>query len=59
MLKPIPAEKLFMRLNTSNNYEETSNGLGLAFVKKIADVKHLQIAYHAENCMHHFELSKM
>jgi signal transduction histidine kinase len=59
ILEPIPAEKLFMRLNTSNNNEETSNGLGLAFVKKIADVNHLHIAYHAENGTHHFEVSKM
>lgn len=59
MLEPIPAEKLFMRLNTSKDNQETSNGLGLAFVKKIADVNHLQIAYHAENGMHYFEVSKM
>ena len=59
MLKPISPEKLFMRLNTSNNYEEISNWLGLAFVKKIADINHLQIAYHAENGMHHFEVSKI
>ena len=58
-LDPISPEKLFMRLNTSKDNSETSNGLGLAFVKKIADVNHLHIAYHAENGMHHFEISKM
>lgn len=59
MLEPIPSEKLFKRLNTSNQNSETSNGLGLAFVKKIADVNHLHIAYHAENGKHHFDISKM
>ena len=59
MLEPIPPEKLFMRLNTFKHNSEKSNGLGLAFVKKIADVNHLHIAYHAENGMHHFGISKM
>lgn len=59
MLEPIPAEKLFKRLNTSKDNQETSNGLGLAFVKKIADVNHLHIAYQAENGMHYFEVSKI
>jgi len=58
-LEPIPPEKLFMRLNTSKHNSETSNGLGLAFVKKIADVNHLHITYHAENGKHHFDISKM
>ncbi|HEY5370766.1 MAG TPA: HAMP domain-containing sensor histidine kinase [Hanamia sp.] len=59
MLEPIPSEKLFMRLNTSKQNSETSNGLGLAFVKKIADVNHLHIAYHAENRKHYFDISKI
>ena len=59
MLEPILPEKLFKRLNTSNQNSETSNGLGLAFVKKIADINHLHIAYHAENGKHHFDISKI
>jgi signal transduction histidine kinase len=58
-LEPIPPEKLFMRLHTSKHNSESSNGLGLAFVKKIADVNHLHIAYHAESGKHHFDISKM
>jgi signal transduction histidine kinase len=57
MLEPILPEKLFMRLNASK--EETAHGLGLAIAKKIADVNHLHIAYHAENGMHNFDISKM
>ncbi len=59
MVKPIPPEKLFTRLSTSNDNQERSNGLGLAFVKKIADVTHLHIAYRAENGIHNFDISKM
>jgi len=59
LLKPIPSDKLFVRLHTSINKQETSNGLGLAFVKKIADLNHLHIAYHAENGIHNFDISKM
>jgi signal transduction histidine kinase len=56
MLEPILPEKLFMRLNASK--QETAHGLGLAIAKKIADVHHLHIAYHAENGMHNFDISK-
>jgi signal transduction histidine kinase len=58
MLKPIPTEKLFMRMNTSKDSNERSNGLGLAIVKKIADVNHLEISYHAQNGMHSFDIIK-
>jgi signal transduction histidine kinase len=57
MLEPIPPDKLFLRLNTSKDNRETSNGLGLAFVKKIADVNHLKIDYHAESGRHQFEIT--
>ena len=59
MLPPIQPGKLFMRLNTSNNNKQTSNGLGLAIVKKIADVNHLHIAYHAEDGVHSFDITKI
>ena len=58
MLKPIPPEKLFKRLNTSKENQETSNGLGLAIVKKIADTNQLRIIYHADDGMHQFDISK-
>ena len=58
LFKPIPAEKLFKRLNTSTENQETSNGLGLALVKRICDVNHLNITYRSENGMHEFEISK-
>ena len=57
-LKPIPAEKLFKRLNTSKENQETSNGLGLALVKRICEVHHLNISYQGEIGMHQFEISK-
>ena len=59
MLPPIQPGKLFMRLNTSDNNKQTSNGLGLAIVKKIADVSHLHIAYHAEDGVHSFDITKI
>jgi len=59
MLPPIQPGKLFMRLNTSDNNKQTSNGLGLAIVKKIADVNHLHIAYHAEDGVHSFDITKI
>ncbi|MEO8852243.1 MAG: HAMP domain-containing sensor histidine kinase [Ginsengibacter sp.] len=58
MLKPIPPGKLFKRLNSSKENQEKSNGLGLALVKKIAAVNHLNIDYNSENGMHHFDISK-
>ena len=60
-LQPIAADKLFKRLNASKDKDnkETSHGLGLAIVKKIADVNHLHIAYHAENGVHSFDITKM
>ena len=57
ILDPIPSDKLFMRLNTSDN-NESSNGLGLAIVKKIADVNNLAIEYHSEGGTHTFEITK-
>ena len=58
LLKPIEPEKLFKRLNTSTENQEISNGLGLAIVKRICSVHHLNITYHSENRMHHFDISK-
>ncbi|MEO9005229.1 MAG: ATP-binding protein, partial [Ginsengibacter sp.] len=57
-LSPIPPDKLFMRLSTSNTNTEISHGLGLAIVKKIADVNHLNIEYHVENDIHTFAITK-
>jgi signal transduction histidine kinase len=57
VLNPIPPDKLFMRLNTSDS-NEASNGLGLAIVKKIADVNNLTIEYHSEGGIHSFEITK-
>ena len=57
VLNPIPSDKLFMRLNTSDS-NEASNGLGLAIVKKIADVNNLVIEYHSENGIHSFDITK-
>ncbi|MEO7121167.1 MAG: HAMP domain-containing sensor histidine kinase [Ginsengibacter sp.] len=59
MLEPILPEKLFMRLNTSKENKETAHGLGLAIAKKIADVNHLHLTYHAENGTHNFDISKI
>lgn len=58
MLKPISSEKLFMRMNSSEDIDERSNGLGLAIVKKIADVNHLHIIYKAQNGRHSFDIVK-
>lgn len=59
MLKPIPTEKLFRRLTTSEDNNERSNGLGLAIVKRIADVNGLEISYHSQNGMHSFDIRKL
>jgi len=59
LLEPIPPEKLFKRFNTSKDSEETSNGMGLAIVKKIADTHNLAISYYAENGFHHFDIRKI
>lgn len=58
-LQPIPPGKLFMRLNTSKENEETSHGLGLAIAKKIADVNQMHIDYHAEDGIHSFDITKV
>ena len=57
VLNPIPPDRLFMRLNTSDS-NEASNGLGLAIVKKIADVNNLVIDYHSEDGVHSFDITK-
>jgi signal transduction histidine kinase len=55
-LDPIPGEKLFKRFNTSKEQDESSNGLGLAIAKKIADSNGLRLEYFTENNMHSFVL---
>jgi signal transduction histidine kinase len=55
-LDPIPADKLFRRFNTSKEEDESSNGLGLAIAKKIADTNGLRLNYFAENNLHSFIL---
>lgn len=56
LLSQILPDKLFMRLNTFRNDEKPSNGIGLAIVKKIADINHLTIDYRADNGVHSFVL---
>jgi signal transduction histidine kinase len=55
-LDPIPREKLFKRFNTSKEQDESSNGLGLAIAKKIADTNSLRLGYFTENRTHFFVL---
>ncbi|MEO8961466.1 MAG: HAMP domain-containing sensor histidine kinase [Ginsengibacter sp.] len=57
-LSPIPPDKLFKRLSTSNTNKEISHGLGLAIVKKITDENHLNIEYHVANNVHNFVITK-
>jgi len=58
LLGEIPGEKLFTRLHTSRETGESSNGLGLAIAKKIADVHGLKISYQWQNGEHLFQLTQ-
>ncbi len=57
-LPSINPQQIFKRFNKSKNSADTSNGLGLAIVKKICDTHHLNISYHTENGLHHFNIEK-
>jgi signal transduction histidine kinase len=57
-LNEIPADKLFKRFNASKENGESSNGLGLAIMKKIADINNLAIIYNSKDGMHTFKISK-
>jgi signal transduction histidine kinase len=50
------ADKLFNRFSKSNPSEQ-GNGLGLAIIKKIADLHHWQISYSFSNNLHSFSLT--
>ena len=56
--KPIEPAKLFTRLHSSQSATETSNGLGLAIIKKIADVNNLLVVYHEKDGIHSFEIRR-
>ena len=55
-LEPISADKLFTRFYASKNGDESSNGLGLAIVSRIAASGQLHIAYSFDNGEHKFVL---
>lgn len=48
--------RLFNRFSKSAP-SETGNGLGLAIIKKIAEINHWQIAYSYENNLHNFKVT--
>ena len=54
LLQPIPEEKRFQRFATGREAAESSNGLGLAIAKKIADANGLRLQYKVENNLHSF-----
>ena len=54
--QPLVADKLFNRFSKSNPSEQ-GNGLGLAFIKKIADLNNWKIAYSFTNNLHSFSVA--
>lgn len=59
LLQPISEAKLFHRFSAAKLLDESSNGLGLAIAKKIADSNGLRLEYFFENNMHSFVLSRL
>ena len=57
-LPAIKPQDLFRRFQKSNSDRGSSNGLGLAIIKKIADTHHLNISYYLKDDMHHFVVQK-
>lgn len=53
--KPLVADKLFIRFAKSYS-DEQGNGLGLAIIKKIADLNKWQIKYSFQNDLHIFQV---
>ncbi len=57
-LPAIEPAQLFKRFNKSSSVSDTSNGLGLAIIKKICDMHHLQIDYSGAEGRHTFKVTK-
>lgn len=55
-VKPLVVYKLFNRFSKSNPSEQ-GNGLGLAIIKKIADLNNWTVAYVYENQLHSFSVT--
>lgn len=57
-LSAIENDQLYKRFNKKNAGNETSNGLGLAIIKKICDANDLIISYQCESGIHSFTIKK-
>ncbi len=57
-LDRIPEDKLFTRFYSSQPGQESSNGLGLAIVQKIAQAANLAVSYNVESGGHVFTLTR-